>query len=307
MISKLRPSDPYHQTQNVNLRAAKALIIIVPLLGITYLVTIVGPSEPDTTLETIFILTRNVLLSFQGFFITLPYCFLNGEVCTMMKNHWERWRNTQDIGQGPNSARNSIAMQGFNSVCDNLTRKRSRSYSYHVVRGSLVDRRGTQESEMSNATTITKITKNHSLAPQDQGHMDGPLVPHPDILQHTMVIHGDNSRIVRPSENTRTVIHAENDRRVILGENDRTMMLGENSRKIRIGGDNGSEVILGENDRTMILGENDRKVMLGENNRTMMVHENGKEVICGENGGEIILGENDRMVILGENDKKKQK
>merc|ERR1719206_1673669 len=134
VISKLRPSDPYHQTQNVNLRAAKALIIIVPLLGITYLVTIVGPSEPDTTLETIFILTRNVLLSFQGFFITLPYCFLNGEVCTMMKSHWERWRNTQDIGQGPNSARNSIAMQGFNSVCDNLTRKRSRSYSYHVVR-----------------------------------------------------------------------------------------------------------------------------------------------------------------------------
>merc|ERR1719206_837588 len=110
VISKLRPSDPYHQTQNVNLRAAKALIIIVPLLGITYLVTIVGPSEPDTTLETIF--------------ITLPYCFLNGEVCTMMKSHWERWRNTQDIGQGPNSARNSIAMQGFNSVCDNLTRKR---------------------------------------------------------------------------------------------------------------------------------------------------------------------------------------
>ena len=65
VISKLRPSDRHHQTQNVNLRAAKALIIIVPLLGITYLVTIVGPSEPDTTLETIFILTRNVLLSFQ--------------------------------------------------------------------------------------------------------------------------------------------------------------------------------------------------------------------------------------------------
>jgi len=183
VISKLRPSDPYHQTQNVNLRAAKALIIIVPLLGITYLVTIVGPSEPDTTLETIFILTRNVLLSFQGFFITLPYCFLNGEVCTMMKNHWERWRNTQDIGQGPNSARNSIAMQGFNSVCDNLTRKRSRSYSYHVVRGSLVDRRGTQESEMSNTTV--KAIKKYSIPPQEDGPLDGPLVPHPDLIQHT--------------------------------------------------------------------------------------------------------------------------
>merc|ERR1719483_243131 len=189
VISKLRPSDPHHQTQNVNLRAAKALIIIVPLLGITYLVTIVGPSEPDTTLETIFILTRNVLLSFQGFFITLPYCFLNGEVCTMMRNHWERWRNTKDIGQGPNSARNSIAMEGLNSVCDNLSRKRSRSYSYHVVRGALVDRRGTQESEMSNNTV--KITKNSSPPPHDQGHLDGPLVPHPDLVQHSKVIDSD--------------------------------------------------------------------------------------------------------------------
>ena len=185
MISKLRPSDPHHQTQNVNLRAAKALIIIVPLLGITYLVTIVGPSEPDTTLETIFILTRNVLLSFQGFFITLPYCFLNGEVCSMMRTHWERWRNTQDIGQGPNSARNSIAMTGFNSVCDNLTRKRSRSYSYHVVRGSLVDRRDTQESEMSNMTM--KIIKKYSPPPQDQCQLDGPLVPHLDLIQDSKV------------------------------------------------------------------------------------------------------------------------
>ena len=156
VVSKLRPNEYQQQTQNANLRAAKALIIIVPLLGITYLVTIVGPSEPETTPGAIFILTRNVLLSFQGFFITLPYCFLNGEVCTMVKTHWERWRNTKDIGHGPNSARNSIAMQGLNSVCD------KRHYSYHIVRGSMVDRRPTQESELTHMK------------------MDGPLVPHPD-------------------------------------------------------------------------------------------------------------------------------
>ena len=183
VISKLRPSETHHQTQNVNLRAAKALIIIVPLLGITYLVTIVGPSEPDTPLETIFILTRNVLLSFQGFFITLPYCFLNGEVCSMMKTHWGRWRDTKDIGQGPNSARNSIAMERLNSVCDNFSRKRS--YTYHVVRGSLVDRRGTQESEMSNMNC--NVTKTVPPSTNDQVPLDGPLVPHHGLLQHGMV------------------------------------------------------------------------------------------------------------------------
>jgi len=98
VVSKLRPSEHHQQTQNVNLRAAKALIIIVPLLGITYLVTIVGPSEPESTWETIFILTRNVLLSFQGFIISLLYCFLNGEICLVIKNHWTRWWMIKEIG-----------------------------------------------------------------------------------------------------------------------------------------------------------------------------------------------------------------
>ena len=100
----------------MNLRAAKALLIIVPLLGITYLVTIVGPSEPDTPLETVFIMGRNILLSFQGFFITLPYCFFNGEVFSTVKKHWVRWRYVRDISSGANSKRNSISIQGLNSV-----------------------------------------------------------------------------------------------------------------------------------------------------------------------------------------------
>merc|ERR1711936_1040980 len=99
VISKLRSTDTPHQTWDINLRAAKALIIIVPLLGITYLVTIVGPSEPDSLLATAFIITRNILISFQGFFITLPYCFLNNEVVTTIKTHWRRWHNTKDIRQ----------------------------------------------------------------------------------------------------------------------------------------------------------------------------------------------------------------
>ena len=151
MISKLRPSD-HHQTQNVNLRAAKALIIIVPLLGITYLVTIVGPSEPETPLETIFILTRNILLSFQGFFSTLPYCFLNSEVGTMIRMHWERWRHNKDIGTVPSSGRNSISIQGMHSV-----------------------RRVMNECKTSDIKiSAVKTSTFHN-------QLDGPLVPHPHL------------------------------------------------------------------------------------------------------------------------------
>ena len=65
VISKLRSNDVHYTVQNINLRAAKALIIIVPLLGITYIITIVGPSKSDSTLATVFILTRTFLIAFQ--------------------------------------------------------------------------------------------------------------------------------------------------------------------------------------------------------------------------------------------------
>jgi hypothetical protein len=40
-------------------------VVIVPLLGITYLITLVGPREPDSLASLLFIHTRSVLISFQ--------------------------------------------------------------------------------------------------------------------------------------------------------------------------------------------------------------------------------------------------
>ena len=54
--------------------AAKALVIIVPVLGLTYLLTILGPSG------RIFQSVRATLLSLQGAVISLPYCYLNAEI-----------------------------------------------------------------------------------------------------------------------------------------------------------------------------------------------------------------------------------
>ena len=48
----------------------------------------------------------------------------------MIKTHFERWRDRNNIGYGPASARNSIAMAGMYGVSE--ARKRS-SYGYHNV------------------------------------------------------------------------------------------------------------------------------------------------------------------------------
>ena len=57
------------------------------------------------------------LIIFQGFFITLPYCFINGEVLKVMKTHAERWKSKRALEKSlpmPHSARNSI-LGGRNS------------------------------------------------------------------------------------------------------------------------------------------------------------------------------------------------
>lgn len=60
-------------------KAIKAALFLLPLLGITnVLVMIEGPTEPVKF--ALWSYTSHFLVSFQGFIISLLYCFLNGEV-----------------------------------------------------------------------------------------------------------------------------------------------------------------------------------------------------------------------------------
>jgi len=88
------------------LKAAKALLAIMPLLGITFVITVIT-IDPSLDQETqlgwvIFMHARAFLLSTQGFLITLPYCFLNTEVRTIIKQRWERRRASRRCGQNRN-------------------------------------------------------------------------------------------------------------------------------------------------------------------------------------------------------------
>ena len=95
VVSKLRAPSNVGHTSSANLRAAKALLIIVPLLGITYLITILPPLSPQSVAYPVFAHFRAILLSTQGFMVSLPYCFLNTEVKGILQHHWKRWRNTR--------------------------------------------------------------------------------------------------------------------------------------------------------------------------------------------------------------------
>ena len=91
-------------------KAAKALVIIIPLLGFTYLLTFIGPSKESNPLAyTVFQSVRAVLLSTQGGVITLPYCYLNTEVQGVIRTRWDRWQMVRNVEYASHSTRTSLA------------------------------------------------------------------------------------------------------------------------------------------------------------------------------------------------------
>ncbi|XP_043787865.1 diuretic hormone receptor-like isoform X1 [Apis laboriosa] len=76
-------------------KASKALLVLIPLLGVTYVLVLTGPTEGQVA--NAFSYARAVLLSSQGLFVALFYCFLNTEVRNTVKSHIERWTTARDL------------------------------------------------------------------------------------------------------------------------------------------------------------------------------------------------------------------
>ena len=65
----------------INRKAVKAAIVLLPLLGITNVLVMVEAPLDGTALQfALWSYSSHFLTSFQGFFVALLYCFLNGEV-----------------------------------------------------------------------------------------------------------------------------------------------------------------------------------------------------------------------------------
>ncbi|KAK9890907.1 hypothetical protein WA026_012249 [Henosepilachna vigintioctopunctata] len=100
LVTKLRSANTV-ETQQYH-KAAKALLVLMPLLGVTYVITIWAPT-PDPSSKNIFERARAVLLSLQGFTVALLYCFLNTEVQNAVRHHLATWKTRRSLG--PNRLR----------------------------------------------------------------------------------------------------------------------------------------------------------------------------------------------------------
>ncbi|XP_054718267.1 diuretic hormone receptor-like [Uloborus diversus] len=105
LITKLRATKTLESEQYR--KAAKALLVLIPLLGVTYILVIATPTHRMG--EVIFTFIQAILLSIQGFIVAVLYCFLNGEVQNSVRHRLERWKIHRAVGRGHHQPLNSQA------------------------------------------------------------------------------------------------------------------------------------------------------------------------------------------------------
>jgi len=102
VVSKLRERTALDHDRR-HLKAAKALILVMTLLGFGFVITlVVRPSVEAMEVPlaiAIFRAIEAVIISSHGLVITLPFCFLNTEVQAVVRTHWRRWKMVRNVGK----------------------------------------------------------------------------------------------------------------------------------------------------------------------------------------------------------------
>ncbi|XP_023706761.1 calcitonin gene-related peptide type 1 receptor isoform X2 [Cryptotermes secundus] len=90
LLLKLRagPRVGSSRPSSTLLQALRATLLLVPLLGLHYLVTPFRPSE-NHPWEGIYEVTSAITASFQGLCVATLFCFCNGEVVAQIKRRWQ--------------------------------------------------------------------------------------------------------------------------------------------------------------------------------------------------------------------------
>ncbi|KAF5927817.1 hypothetical protein HPG69_000723, partial [Diceros bicornis minor] len=105
LVSKMRETQ--EAESHMYLKAVRATLILVPLLGIQFVVFPWRPS--NKMLGKIYDYLMHSLIHFQGFFVAMIYCFCNNEVQTTLKRHWAQFKTQWNQRWGRRSNNRSIS------------------------------------------------------------------------------------------------------------------------------------------------------------------------------------------------------
>eukprot|EP00095_Tigriopus_kingsejongensis_P009189 maker-scaffold299_size217019-snap-gene-0.10 protein:Tk09189 transcript:maker-scaffold299_size217019-snap-gene-0.10-mRNA-1 annotation:"calcitonin receptor" len=107
LLTKLRNNNS-SEIEQVR-KAVKAAIVLQPLLGITNSLQMIStPYDQSVVYFAFWSFLTTFLVSFQGFFAALFYCFLNGEVRMVLAKYWDRRREARDINRRTSSIYHNV-------------------------------------------------------------------------------------------------------------------------------------------------------------------------------------------------------
>ncbi|XP_030014712.1 calcitonin gene-related peptide type 1 receptor-like [Sphaeramia orbicularis] len=88
LITKLRVT---HQAESsLYMRAVRATLILIPLLGIQFVLLPYKPHEHSVA--EIYLYIMDILMHYQGLLVSTIFCFFNGEVQSVLRRHWNQQR-----------------------------------------------------------------------------------------------------------------------------------------------------------------------------------------------------------------------
>ncbi|XP_060104168.1 parathyroid hormone/parathyroid hormone-related peptide receptor-like [Heteronotia binoei] len=99
LATKLRETNAGRcDTRQQYRKLLKSTLVLMPLFGVHYIVFMAVPYTEVTGILWQIQMHYEILFnSFQGFFVSIIYCFCNGEVQAEIKKSWSRWTLALDF------------------------------------------------------------------------------------------------------------------------------------------------------------------------------------------------------------------
>ncbi|CAH1259395.1 PTH1R [Branchiostoma lanceolatum] len=78
-------------------RLAKSTLVLIPLFGVSGIIFVFLPPDTEGDAQDARLAFDLFFNSFQGFFVAVLFCFLNGEVKAEFQKRWERWQTSRNL------------------------------------------------------------------------------------------------------------------------------------------------------------------------------------------------------------------
>ncbi|XP_008278371.1 parathyroid hormone 2 receptor-like, partial [Stegastes partitus] len=152
-------------------KLAKSTLVLVLVFGIHYIIFVGMPHTFEGPSWEIRMYCELFFNSFQGFFVSIIYCYCNGEVQTEIKKTWTRW-NLAFEWEGPVVC----GRYRYGSVVVGLNNNSTSSQS-HLAGGGLSTRSTTLVSNRASQSTGPPVVSMHATLPGYVISNSDPSIP----------------------------------------------------------------------------------------------------------------------------------